>query len=370
MGYRVTYLQDLVNPGHLLLQRGYYDTWKRGCRREDNVWIATGCSVIPKVNGLGVLARWSAQLSYRLTIPTVRKAVESGRHGPPDLIWTTVSGSSTLRRSFPNARLLFHVVDYYPAFKGEWIRSLERRDYELADHVFSIGESLSAYLRSDLGVPACKLTTLGQGAPLEGYVTRLPQPRELTALPRPRAVYLGVLGKLDANLLRATAEAVARLGGSVVLIGPSAAWLQGILNAHPNVRFLGPVAATDSPAYLQHCDVGLMLYDLGKSQVYRGQNPLKLYEYGAAGLPVLSTPHDEYAFLKPPVRVVARPAEVASALAEIVTTQRVLGQAMRDFAQQHSWEACVERAQQVLQSLLSRGTENERARGSAAQLVG
>ena len=47
-----------------------------------------------------------------------------------------------------------------------------------------------------------------------------------------------------------------------------------------------------------------MLYDQTKKEIYNGQHPLKLYEYAAAGLQILSTKHDEYKFLKPPCYII------------------------------------------------------------------
>ena len=67
-----------------------------------------------------------------------------------------------------------------------------------------------------------------------------------------------------------------------------------------------------------------MLYDRSRASVYKGQNPLKLYEYLAAGLSVLSTPHDEYEYVNPPVIIVENTEDIAPAVTKTVQEKESL----------------------------------------------
>jgi glycosyltransferase involved in cell wall biosynthesis len=55
----------------------------------------------------------------------------------------------------------------------------------------------------------------------------------------------------------------------------------------PNICRLGPRPWEVLPVYLWHCDVGLVPYAADDYNAHR--SPLKLFEYLAAGLPVVST---------------------------------------------------------------------------------
>ena len=44
-----------------------------------------------------------------------------------------------LKKIFPKSLMIYHVIDYYPAFLGERIRNIEKNDYNQADHIFVIG---------------------------------------------------------------------------------------------------------------------------------------------------------------------------------------------------------------------------------------
>ena len=334
-GAEVSYLQAPLDPVHLLRgTQGYLRIWRRGPERDGPVRVLTPATPVPVRDLWPLNTLAAAQLRYAAAWPALARLAPA-----PDLVWTTVPGSgAALRRAFPGAHLVFHVVDYYPAFRGSAVQPLERSDYAAADSILTIGETLRDYLTAELGVPARKVAVLGQGVSLERFAAPGPEPEPLRALPRPRAVWSGVLAKGDPPLFRAAAETLAAAGGSLVLIGPPDGWATALADAFPaTVQLQGPVPAAALPAWLMHCDVGLMLYDRRRGEVYRGQNPLKLYEYAAAGLAILSTPHEEYRHLDPPVAVVTDEDATRAALSTALARRENLRPAALAFARRHSW---------------------------------
>lgn len=345
-GYRVTYLQSTINLGHRLLRKGYYHTWKKGPRRvEHGIWVTGAMSLVPHIdNRSAALARFSGPASYRTALPSIRSLVHAAGYGDPDIIWTTVPGSTSLKSIFPKARLLFHVVDNYSAYRGGGVRALEALDYQRADHLLVIGQALKEYLTQGFGVSPEQVTNLGQGVNLALYAGDFTVPPELKAIPRPRAVWLGLGKKLDRGLLGALAKSLQQKQGSLIWIGPEAPWTEEFGREYPNMHFLGPRPAPDVPAYLRSCDLGVMLYDRSKQAIYEGQHPLKLYEYAAAGLPIISTHHREFEVLKPPVWEVSNEAEIESMVPEILAASKESDR-MKAFAAEHSWSACADRAE-------------------------
>ncbi|MGH2687065.1 MAG: hypothetical protein ACRDJP_16495, partial [Actinomycetota bacterium] len=93
-------------------------------------------------------------------------------------------------------------------------------------------------------------------------------------------LYLGALSvRVEAAGLRAVADA----GISVVLLGFSPSpEIAALIEEHPNVHFLGPRPPTQSPAYLLHCDVGIVPHT--DEPFTRSMEPHKLYNYACAGL--------------------------------------------------------------------------------------
>jgi glycosyltransferase involved in cell wall biosynthesis len=60
------------------------------------------------------------------------------------------------------------------------------------------------------------------------------------------------------------------------------------LTAEPNVHLLGPRSYAELPAVLRTADAGLIPY--ARNQLTGSIFPMKVYEYLAAGLPVVATP--------------------------------------------------------------------------------
>jgi UDP-galactopyranose mutase len=120
-------------------------------------------------------------------------------------------------------------------------------------------------------------------------VDALGEPADLTGIPHPRAVYVGALSmRFDLEAVRGLADA----GINVVLIGMAPPPdLQALAAASPHVHFLGPRTPDQTPAYLRHCDVGIIPHT--DEPFTRSMEPHKAYNYAAAGLPTvtLNTAH-------------------------------------------------------------------------------
>lgn len=106
-------------------------------------------------------------------------------------------------------------------------------------------------------------------------------------IPGPRAAYLGTLdSRLDLEGLHALARARPNL--QIVLIGPAPdpkyiAGLRGL----PNVHIRGEVRRAEVVAVLRNCELTLLAHR--RTSLTEAMSPLKVYEYLAAGRPVLAT---------------------------------------------------------------------------------
>lgn len=111
-------------------------------------------------------------------------------------------------------------------------------------------------------------------------VDTLTEPPDLALIPRPRALYFGALSvRIDAGAI----EALASSGVQVVLIGfAPAPPVAALIADHPNVHFLGSRSPADSPAYLRHCDVGIVPHT--DEPFTWSMEPHKVYNYACAGM--------------------------------------------------------------------------------------
>lgn len=130
--------------------------------------------------------------------------------------------------------------------------------------------------------------------------------RRPAAVPETSAVvYVGALDRrLDWPWL---AEVARRLPDvRIDLFGPRP---DGPYDLPPSVRLAGPVEYAELPALLSRYSVGLLPFRAGRDN--EGRSPMKLYEYLAAGLSVVSTPHVTIEGNLPGVHVVTYPGKAA-----------------------------------------------------------
>ena len=334
--HEVTYMYAMVHPGRIN-QKEKMDSLKRRMIKEKGACVFTPFTLIPFTKD-GVFSKpWAADATYKYCYPSIPNMMEKG-YGKPDVIWTVPTGSSALKKSFPSAKLIMQVVDYYPAFLGDKIKKIERRDYERADHIFIIGHTLEDYIVNELKIDKSKITVLGQGVNSDLFNKEYIIPDEIKDCPRPRAIWVGLLDKADKEMFFKTAEIMQEVGGSFILIGPVVNWIDELKNKFTCIRYLGPKSPDETPAYLKHCDLGIMLYNRQKNIILKGQNPLKLYEYAAAKLAIISSPHDEYNYLKPPVITVNDVNDLTVGLKKLIENKNSFSQLSASFSKNYSWQ--------------------------------
>ncbi|MGO4599358.1 glycosyltransferase [Terrabacter sp. 2RAF25] len=132
------------------------------------------------------------------------------------------------------------------------------------------------------------VTLVPNGVDTAAYAVSHERPADLPG--GPVAVYVGTLhdDRLDLELCADTARALAGVG-HLVLAGPdalSAGQRSGLVDA--GVVLLGSRPSDAVPAYLQHADALVVPHVV--TPFTDSLDPIKLYEYQAAGRPVVATP--------------------------------------------------------------------------------
>ncbi len=175
----------------------------------------------------------------------------------------------------------------------------------------------------------------------------------MVSLPEPRLVFIGAITatKLDLELLselaRIRPEWTLALVGPVGLGDPSTDI--GDLTALPNVHVLGPRRHTELPAVLRGAAVGLIPYR--RSQLTASIFPMKVYEYLAAGLPVVSTPLPALDDVTE-IALAANAEEMVARIEEALQRDGDESRADRSRAAvDHSWEARLGEIDEALQKL-------------------
>jgi glycosyltransferase involved in cell wall biosynthesis len=179
-------------------------------------------------------------------------------------------------------------------------------------------------------------------------------PAGLARLPRPLLGYVGLISvRLDLALLDDIAarhpEWTLVLMGTVYPQGceDALSWLGG----RPNVHFLPPVPGQEAPDYVRSFDLGLLPYRVTQETTHA--SPLKLYEYLAAGLPVVAADVPGARQFGSAVTIARSLAEWESAIAAgLACDDESRRAARRAVVAPHTWDARVETLSQYLTDAL------------------
>ncbi len=243
-----------------------------------------------------VLPLHTSDAVRRLNAALLRRQVRTAvkRLGPDrPVLWAYVPQAEALLGTLDPELVVYHCVDDIAAqgrIDAESFAAAEERFARRADLVLASAPALAERMRqfSDhvLFAPNVADTELFSKA-----LDAEPVDPALAALPEPRIVFTGAIvsRKLDIELL--TALARKRRDWSFALVGTVGLGdpetdIESIAR-EPNVYLLGPRRYEQLPAVLRAGAVGLIPYRT--SQLTQSIFPMKVYEYLAAGLPVVAT---------------------------------------------------------------------------------
>lgn len=184
--------------------------------------------------------------------------------------------------------VIYHCVDEYAAFsdiQAAPILELENQLLRRADLVITSAELL---YQSKVQVnPRTVLVRHGVDYThfRRALDAELAVPEDIARLPRPRIGFFGLIADwVDLELLAQVAKRFP--AGSLVMLGKTTTDTS-VLADLPNVHFLGRKPYAELPAYCKGFDVALMPFRI--NELTLNANPLKVREYLAAGLQVVST---------------------------------------------------------------------------------
>ena len=316
-----------------------------GCRQvEPNLWVYAPLA-LPFYG-----SRVARALNRRFTAWHLRRTARQLGFRHP-IAWSFIPSSADLAGAVDERFLIYHCVDEFSEFSGtdkRAIRSLEKRLMLKSDAVIVSSTPLLETKRRYN--PATHLVT--HGVEVEHFrkacAAATVVPEEIARLPKPVIGFYGLIEDwVDLDLVRRLA--VARPQWSFVLIGKcatSTAPLKGLGNVH----LLGRRDYADLPAYAKGFDVAILPFVT--NALTAAANPLKLREYLAAGLPVVSTDIPETRRLQEWIEIAGTDEAFLAALDRTVSGDQAGPQLSRSLAMdRESWDEKVEELSRIVERL-------------------
>jgi len=185
-------------------------------------------------------------------------------------------------------QLIYYCVDEYTAFSGVASRSLAEMEEQLMRKSDLVIVSADRLFQSKARINS-NTVLIRHGVDFNHFRKTLDPdtmvPEEIRNLPRPVIGFFGLIADwVDLELIAAVAKRFPN--GSVVMVGKSTTDTK-VLEQEPNIHLLGRKTYESLPGYCKGFDVALMPFRI--NELTLNANPLKVREYLAAGLPVVST---------------------------------------------------------------------------------
>lgn len=194
-----------------------------------------------------------------------------------------------LLRHIPHKKLIYRATDIYSEMGLKNWRQLEAHLLDHCDAIVATSGPVLNFLNTSFAADKPGMVLIN-GVDYDAFATPQACPPEYRDNHRKKCVYVGALDfRFDFDVLLGIASA--RRDVDFYIIGVASADQAARFSQLDNVFFIGARPYCDVPAYLQHADVGLLL--LRATSANMGRSPMKLYEYLAAGIPVVALQTDE-----------------------------------------------------------------------------
>ena len=297
----------------------------------------------------GARGAWQKTLHQGLLIRQIRRAIRTVTRGRslPIQLWTFAPDVPYLIKAFNEECSVYYCTDEYRQFEGldtDHIVEAERELLDRADVVVTTSEPLWHNRRAER--PDAALVR--HGVDFDHFATAwrssLAIPKDLADIPRP---IFGYFGLVHHWVDRALLAEVARLRPqySFVILGDCKADVSE-LERLPNVFLLGRRSYDVLPAYASAFAAGLLLFN--RSEMTRSVNPVKMTEYLAAGLPVVSTPLPEARRFEGRVVIADGAPSFAKACDGVLASDDVDRQAISEIVSSETWESTVEQLSEIV----------------------
>jgi GT2 family glycosyltransferase/glycosyltransferase involved in cell wall biosynthesis len=237
-----------------------------------------------------------------------------------------------LVRSVPNARVVYDCMDHHAGFENNASTVLAAEQELLRDSDLVIVTSLWLQHEVEASTRACALV---RNACEYDFFSATPAERFQDPQRRKVIGYYGAIAEwFDVELLRQVARAHPQ--ALVLMVGSDTVGARESLADVENIRFVGEVPYSDLPYWLHGFDVALLPFKV--IPLTLATNPVKVYEYLAAGKPVVAVDLPEMAQFGAVVHAAKDAQGFVSAVGEALSEKGGDAvKARREFAAGQTW---------------------------------
>jgi glycosyltransferase involved in cell wall biosynthesis len=346
-GWKVAYLSDPISPFHFfkglnLDLKNRFDNYQTtgSFEYDTRLWYYVPGALIVPGNQPVFRHEWLYRNWFRLSVPNLIKTIRNHGFGEVDLLYL---GDSLCQSFWINeikyGKSILRISDYNAGFKkyNSIVHKIEFESAQKVDAVCYTAQGLESHIKS---MNPREMFYLPNGVNFTHFsLAEKFFPEEYKKIPKPIVVYVGAIDYwFDFDLINYLAAQLKDI--SFVLIGPDSIARQR-LEDRTNIHLLGRKPYNRLPSFLSNADVGIIPFNVEKHpELVNRINPLKLYEYLACGLPVVSTEWEELIYLQSPAILCKTFDQFKNGILEVVNQEKD-PTSLINFARTKDWSGIV-----------------------------
>jgi len=293
LGYEVLFISNPISPIHKIFANSNElkereRIYKKGGESAGSIFYYVPHSLFTPQNKLFLSSNFVLNNWQNFTCPSLLNFIKERGFSEVDILWFDSPLFGFLLDTITYKKSILRIADYS---KGFGAVSDAQFDAEIkiankVDAVIYTAKNLKE--KYDQIKDKSKMKYVPNGIDLDFFkAADRSLPPQLEDIPEPRVIYVGAIHDwFDVDLVYYCAKNLPNY--SFIIIGPEQKDLS-LLRKLKNVHILGAISYDKIPAFLYNSQVGIIPFNVKDyPDLVNSINPLKMYEYLACGLKVVS----------------------------------------------------------------------------------
>ncbi len=341
LGYEVLFISNPISPIHKIFANNEQLAERErihnlGGEKNGNITYYVPKTLFTPQNKSLLSSKFVLNNWYKFSRPNIMKYIKDKGFESVDILWFDSPMSSFLLDKIEYKNSILRLADYSKGFSSVSDNQYNT-EIEIANRVDTIIYSAKNLKEKYTDIKdKSKMHYVSNGVDLT-FIQEANKslPEEYKNIPSPIAVYIGALHEwFDVDLVYKSAKSLPEY--SFVIIGPVERDLSQ-LEELDNIFILGKKPHEQIAQFLCNADVGIIPFDTTDHlELVESINPLKLYEYFACGLPVVSMSWHELKELKSPAFLCAHKDEFIHAIKHVNKDDNET--IIEEFTKKSAWE--------------------------------
>ena len=293
LGYEVLFISNPISPIHKIFANSNElkereRIYKKGGESAGGIFYYVPRSIFTPQNKPFLSSNFVLNNWQNFTYPNLLNFIKERGFGEVDILWFDSPLFGFLLDTIIYKKSILRIADYSKGFNA--VSDVQfNAEINIANKVDAVIYTAKNLKEKYAEIKdKSKMKYAPNGIDLDFFkAADRSLPQELEDIPEPRVIYVGAIHDwFDVDLVYYCAKNLPNY--SFIIIGPEQKDLS-LLKKLKNVHILGSIPYTKIPAFLYNSQVGIIPFNVKDyPDLVNNINPLKVYEYFAAGIPVVA----------------------------------------------------------------------------------